>query len=331
MRRICTFALLAILGRFTQPRSPAADWAPEDRSAYDPLGQRHGPGSSIAGISAADDGPPRLAEPQWPVGICDSPKGRGQAGQVRRPNLRPIPGRVGAVGRDEASRPRQPALVPAGVHRPGEVVGQAPCCISERATGRRPSGSTARNSARTGAAMTRSRSTSPDNLTEQARPGTGRRRLGPDRRRAAAARQAGPQARRHLVHADDRHLADGLAGAGAQDVHRRLTDRSRTWTERKGQVVVHVRCRGEPKDYNRFAIVRDGSKTWESRGPATTVRGANSTDIPSRNFGRPNLPSFTSWSCSLQGDGGKITDEVESYFAMRKISASARTPRASPA
>ncbi|HEX4590986.1 MAG TPA: beta-galactosidase, partial [Gemmataceae bacterium] len=29
MRRLCTFALLAFLGVLTQPRSPAADWAPK--------------------------------------------------------------------------------------------------------------------------------------------------------------------------------------------------------------------------------------------------------------------------------------------------------------
>ena len=45
---------------------------------------------------------------------------------------------------------------------------------------------------------------------------TGRPRLGPDRRRQPAARQAGPQPARHLVHAGHRHLADGVAGAGAE-------------------------------------------------------------------------------------------------------------------
>ena len=47
----------------------------------------------------------------------------------------------------------------------------------------------------------------------------GRDRLGPDRRRHPAPRQAGAQAQRHLVHVHQRHLADGLAGAGQCRLH----------------------------------------------------------------------------------------------------------------
>ena len=43
---------------------------------------------------------------------------------------------------------------------------------------------------------------------------------GSDRHRHAAARQASAQAARHLVHGGHRHLANGVAGAGAEAAHR---------------------------------------------------------------------------------------------------------------
>ena len=60
--------------------------------------------------------------------------------------------------------------------------------------------------------------------------GDGRRRLGPDRRRSAAARQAGRSTRRHLVHAD--HAASGRR-CGSSRCRERTSQRSsscRTWT-----------------------------------------------------------------------------------------------------
>ena len=65
---------------------------------------------------------------------------------------------------------------------------------------------------------------------ERRRAGTRRLGLGPVRRRPAAAGQAGPPAEQHLVHADDRHLADRVAGAGAADVHPSHHRRRRTST-----------------------------------------------------------------------------------------------------
>ena len=63
-----------------------------------------------------------------------------------------------------------------------------------------------------------------DALKARRRAGDRRVRLGPDRRRHAAARQAGPQARRHLVHRRHRHLADRLAGAGHPRAYRVAAD-----------------------------------------------------------------------------------------------------------
>jgi hypothetical protein len=87
----------------------------------------------------------------------------------------------------------------------------------------------------------------------------------------------------------------------------------------KGQVVVHVQCRGEPKDYNRFAIVRDGAKTWEARGPATTEQ-APIPLIPEPKLWSPGSPFLYELVVQLQGEGGKITDEVKGYVAIRKTS-----------
>ena len=46
-------------------------------------------------------------------------------------------------------------------------------------------------------------------------------RVGSDRSGTSAAWQADPRSPRHLVHGRDGHLADGVAGAGAGDVHQR--------------------------------------------------------------------------------------------------------------
>ena len=99
------------------------------------------------------------------------------------------------------------------------------CCISARSTGRRPSASTA---PRIGEHRGGYDPFTFD-ITDALRPGPGagtrRRRLGSHRQRPAAARQAGAQAARHLVHRRHRDLADGLAGAGARRPHRARCDR----------------------------------------------------------------------------------------------------------
>ena len=73
---------------------------------------------------------------------------------------------------------------------------------------------------------------------------TRRPRLGPDRRRRAAARQAGAQARRHLVHAGHRHLADGVARAGAGDAHHERAVHARTSTRARSTFVVERVAQG---------------------------------------------------------------------------------------
>ena len=129
--------------------------------------------------------------------------------------LVPFAGRVGPVGRDEARGPDEPAVVSPHVRGAGGVEGPA------RAAALRRGGLGATvwvNGKEVGAHQGGYDPFTFDitDALEAGRPaGTRRRRLGSDRRRHAAARQAGAQARRHLVHGRHRHLADGLARAGA--------------------------------------------------------------------------------------------------------------------
>ena len=113
--------------------------------------------------------------------------------------------------------PEKTAVVPAQFATPARRQARANgcCCTSARSTGRPPCGSTARSARR---APGRLRSVHFD-ITDGAggrRARTGGRGLGSDRRRPAAARQAGAEAGRHLVHGGDRDLADGVAGAVPQ-------------------------------------------------------------------------------------------------------------------
>ena len=93
------------------------------------------------------------------------------------------------------------------------------------------------------------------------RAGADRPRLRPDRRRHPAARQAGPQARRDLLHADHRDLADRLAGAGAAGEHQQPEDHTRRG-HRQGRVTV-----------DRRATPRRPRPSRSRRSTATTVVG----------------------------------------------------------
>ncbi len=148
------------------------------------------------------------------------PREEQQPEAVRRPDPRAVPRRVGPLRRDEdrsATRTASGIAARSRCPRKGPGRTSACCCTSARSTGSAPSGSTARRSARTRAATTRSRSTSPKALAKST---SGQHELvvavwdptdaGCQPRGKQVAKPA-----RHLVHARHRHLADGVARAGA--------------------------------------------------------------------------------------------------------------------
>ena len=89
------------------------------RAADDPLGEGRFAGQGPARVPAAANGPRRTGEPQRPVGLCRSPtEGRGAAGDVRRQDPRAVPAGVGPLGRDEADSPPSSG---SGIAAPSQV------------------------------------------------------------------------------------------------------------------------------------------------------------------------------------------------------------------
>ena len=141
-------------------------------------------------------------------------------------------------------------------------------CISAPSTITRRSGSAMRAPARTRAATRRSRSTSPTSSTAVDDARSSCQGRGRSARSREAARQAGLAARAalHLVSADDRHLADGVAGEGAGDAHRprRLHAEPRALGDRHRE----RGCDGERRDDLRLGV------RLRSRGDAAGRRHA---------------------------------------------------------
>ena len=138
------------------------------RQDHVPVGPAGRPGQRAAGVSPAPDGARRLDEPERPVGLrhpagaateLDPPDEAGRGPRhLGRQDPRSLLRRVGAVGRREGRRHREPPLVPPHGRDPGRLErASGCCCTSGRSTGRRTSTSTASWWASTGAATTRSR------------------------------------------------------------------------------------------------------------------------------------------------------------------------------
>ena len=146
---------------------------------------------------------------------------------------------------------------------------------------------------------------------------SGRKRIGrggggSDGHGQPAARQAGAQAARHLVHGGDGNLADGVARAGAGEYIESLkivpeVDR--------GAVKVTVRAEAA-KGCDVWVKARDGKvMVWrrpDGSGEAIDV------PMPNAEYWSPDRPQLYELQVELVDDG-QVVDTVNSYFGMRKI------------
>ena len=130
--------------------------------------------------------------------------------------------------------------------------------------------------------------------------------VGPDRRRHAAARQAGAQARRHHVHGGHRHLADRVARAGPGRSHRVAARSCRTSIA--GVVVGHGR---PPRaDVGRAACRPSDGDEIVARADGPAGQADRTEDSRHANSGRPSSPLLYDLEVTLLGDG-KAVDTVE--------------------
>ena len=158
----------------------------------------------------------KWTQPQRPLGLCDRGEGRAAAGEVGRQDRGAVLCRVAAFGRAALRGGGEEAVVPARASRSPAAEGRASgcCCTSARSTGRPRCGSTAR---KLGDHRGGYDPFSFD-ITDALKDGDNELVVSvwdPDRRRPAAARQAGREPARDLVHGGDRDLADGVARGGA--------------------------------------------------------------------------------------------------------------------
>ena len=189
------------------------------RAAEDALGQGRLAGERPSRIPAAANGPQGLAEPQRPLGLCHHQQGC----HARHVRIRRFWCRSRSSRRCRASCARSARTSASGIGAPsrcptkwrgrrvllhfGAVDFEATVWVNGKQVGQHRGGYDAFSFDIT------------DALNPVRRERIDRGRLGPDRRRHAAPRQAGAQAERHLVHAHQRHLADGVAGAGQRRLH----------------------------------------------------------------------------------------------------------------
>ena len=182
-------ALLALAG------TASADWKPAAAPLMTKWGKQVTPENAWTGVPPAAAGPQGLAEPQRPVGLRHHRQGRRQAREVGRADPRAVLRRVGAVRRRQARQRRTGPVVPAHVRGAGRVEGPA------RAAALRGGGLGGDRLRQRQGARHAPRRVRPVHLRHHRRPQGrrgergGRPRLGPDRHRRAAARQAGAQAR----------------------------------------------------------------------------------------------------------------------------------------
>ncbi len=211
----------------------AADWKPAPAPLMTKWGKAGHARERLEGVPAAAAGPQGLAEPQRPVGLRDHREGRREAREVGRADSRALLRRVGALRRRQARRRRirtsgisRTFEVPAGwkgkrvlLHF-GAVDWETTVFVNGKELG-------------THRGMSDPFSFDITDALKDGQERTGRPRLGSDRRRCAAARQAGLEARRHLVHAGHRHLADGVDGTGER--HESHIDHVRPFHSRRRQ------------------------------------------------------------------------------------------------
>ncbi len=133
------FSLIAILLFATTP-ALAADWQPKQA----PLMTRWA--KDVSPDKVHPEYPrPQMVRKEWQNlnGLWDyaiRPKDDAAAKDFGRQDPRAVPGRVRALGRDEAGRAGQPALVSPDVQgRRRSGAASACCCTSARSTGTRPS------------------------------------------------------------------------------------------------------------------------------------------------------------------------------------------------
>ena len=142
-------------------------------------------------------------------------------------------------------------------------------------------------------------------------------RLGSDRHRHAAARQAGEPAARHLVHVRHRHLADGVDRAGAPTRHRRAHARA-GHRRRRRCASRSTSARADARTPTSSAVALDGTRE------VAAARGAAGQPLalpmPNAKLWSPDSPSLYDLKVTLSTRGGDAVDEVTSYFAMRKSS-----------
>ena len=140
------------------------------------------------------------------------------------------------------------------------------------------------------------------------------RRLGSDRHRLPAARQAGAQARRHLVHGGHRHLAD-----------RRGSNPCPTSTSTSLKIVPDVDSRHRRASPSTLPAAHD-SRESDGRSTATRQlppsgaarRSHRSQASTIRSSGRPTRRTCTTSSVELLRRR-QVVDAVDSYFGLRKI------------
>ena len=180
--------------------------------------------------------------------------------------------------------------------------------------------STATISARIAAATTHSPFDITSALRRRRPAGARRLRVGSDRHRHAAARQAGERAARHLVHVRHRHLADGVDRAGAPTPPSTRSRSCPTSTPAccASRVTSGARHRQTPKSWPSRSTAR---AKWRPRA----ARPGSPIDLPIRNakLWSPDSPSLYDLKvtlASLTSGGDGVSDEVTSYFAMRKSS-----------
>ena len=312
-----SFALLALF--FAAPAF--ADWKPAPAPLMTRWGKAVTPGQRLAGVPAPAARPQGVAEPQRPVGLRDHREGRRSSrtsgtarSWCRSPPRRPCP----------ASASTRPRTNTSGITGrfwcPPSWKGQRLLLHFEAVDFE---ATVFVNGKELGTHRGMSDPFSFD-MTDALKDGRGElvvRVWDPTDDGSAAARQAGQEARRHLVHAGQRHLADGLAGAGAGDAHH-----ERPVHPGHGQGRGRVSSSRRRRSRRRRSI---GSRSTDARlADRATEQGIPVSRCRSRS-GRPETLDPGRPAPLLRSRSRLVTRHAKapcrtrstSYFAMRKVSA----------